>query len=77
MRTLGIGCLLLAFAACGTEPAVRAPSSQSSHVYRGQQPAYGGGDPGGWSDPAAIGTATQGPAQPGVTSPQPPSTTPP
>jgi hypothetical protein len=79
MHTFGIGCLVLALAGCLAACEEERPAqTPSSHVYRGQQPAYGSGDPNssGWSDPAALGSATHGPAQPGVTNAQPRDTSP-
>ncbi|HEY1692501.1 MAG TPA: hypothetical protein VGG39_10080 [Polyangiaceae bacterium] len=75
MRPILLGCVLVALAACGTHRPAVAPSNGNG-TYSTQQPAYGGSADlnGGWTDPAANGPATQGPAQPGVgvTNQQPP-----
>jgi hypothetical protein len=75
MRSILLGCMLVALAACSTNRPAMSPSSGNG-TYSTQQPTYGGSADlsGGWSDPAATGPATQGPAQPGmgVTNRQPP-----
>jgi hypothetical protein len=66
MRSILLGCLLAALAACSTNRPAMSPSNGNG-TYSTQQPAYGGNaDLNGWSDPAANGPATHGPAQPGI-----------
>lgn len=70
MRTF-LTLALLALVACSST--YRPSQSPRAGTYSTQQPAYGGNaDLNGWTDPAGNGTATQGPAQPGVTNSQPP-----